>query len=150
MPNIERTALVPHAPEDIYAIIMDLERYPEFLPWCETASIQERSPEFVVASLGIAAKGIRETFTTRNRATPYTEIVLELVSGPFKQFAGLWRLESLGDGGETLGCRVTLSLDFEFSGPLRLLSRPFAGRLGGVADKILDAFCQRASERLPR
>lgn len=146
MPQIERSALVPFTAAAVFDIIMDLERYPEFLPWCDAAQIVETEPDAVVATLEVSAKGISERFTTRNRAQPHNKIALELVTGPFKNFAGLWQLQTLGEGTEAVGCKVTLSLDFEFSGPLRLLGRPLANRLGKAADKLLDAFCQRAAQ----
>ena len=146
MPQIERSALVPHAPVEVFDIIMDLERYPEFLPWCDQAQVLEAEPDSVVAALRVSAKGISESFTTRNRAVPHKRIELELVQGPFEHFVGVWQLQALGDGSDAVGCRVSLSLDFEFAGPLRLLGRPIANRLGKAADKILDAFCARAAE----
>ena len=146
MPQIERSALVPFAAAQVFHMIMDLERYPEFLPWCDEAKLLEEQPDAVVATLRVSAKGISESFTTRNRAFPHQRIELELVQGPFERFAGVWRLQPLGEGTDTAGCRVTLSLDFEFAGPLRLLGRPLANRLGKAADKILDAFCARAAQ----
>ncbi len=146
MPQIERSALVPYAAAKVFDIIMDLERYPDFLPWCDAAQLISAEPDAVVATLQVSAKGLSESFTTRNRARPHDQIALELVSGPFKNFAGLWQLQALGEGTAAVGCKVTLSLDFEFAGPLRLLGRPLANRLGKVADKILDAFCQRAAQ----
>lgn len=137
---------MPHAAVEVFDIIMDLERYPEFLPWCDQAQVLETEPDAVVAALRVSAKGISESFTTRNRAVPHKRIELELVQGPFQRFAGVWRLQALGDGSDAVGCRVSLSLDFEFAGALRLLGRPLANRLGKAADKILDAFCARAAE----
>ena len=146
MPQIERSALVPYTASAVFDIIMDLERYPEFLPWCDAAQVIATESDAVVATLNISAKGISEQITTRNRAKPHDQIALELVTGPFKNFAGLWQLQAIGEGTAAVGCKVTLSLDFEFSGPLRLLGRPLANRLGKAADKLLDAFCLRAAQ----
>ena len=146
MPQIERSALVPHAAVEVFDIIMDLERYPEFLPWCDQAQVLATETDSVVAALRVSAKGISESFTTRNRAVPHERIELELVQGPFGRLAGVWQLQALGEGSDTVGCRVSLSLDFEFAGALRLLGRPLANRLGKAADTILDAFCARAAQ----
>ena len=95
----------------------------------------------VAAELSLAASGIRETFTTRNRLTPFERIEMVLVSGPFRELSGGWTFTRLGDDA---GCRVALELDFQLSGVRSLLGSVFSR----AADQMVDAFCARANELL--
>lgn len=142
MPSIARSALLPYSQESVYALINDIERYPEFLPWCSHAAVQNHGTGEMVASITVAAKGLTERVTTRNRLTPPSLVEMDLVDGALRDFRGIWRVTALGDA----GCKVELDVRFEFSGRLRLLALPFKRRLGRIADNVMDAFCQRASQ----
>jgi len=145
MNEIERSALLPFAAADVFHIVDDVARYPEFLPWCAAAEVQSRSAEEVVAELSLQASGIRERFTTRNRRVPHERIELELVSGPFRELRGAWSFRRLG---ADEGCRVELVLAFQFSGARGLLMPSFARVFTRTADRLVDAFCERAYELL--
>ncbi len=95
----------------------------------------------MVAALSLSASGITETFTTRNRLTPCEKIDMELVSGPFQELTGGWTFVRLGDDD---GCRVELDLSFQFTGVKSLLGAVF----NRAADKMVDAFCARATDVL--
>jgi len=140
MARVNRSALLPYPAADVFGIVNDVTRYPEFLPWCSEASIIEQSIDEVVAALSLSASGLTETFTTRNRLIPFEKIEMVLVSGPFRSLSGGWTFTRLGDQ----GCRVELSLDFQFSGMKSLLNRVFSR----AADQMVDAFCLRADELL--
>ena len=142
MPVIHRSALLPFAQANVFALINDIESYPDFLPWCSDAQVQSQDGGEVVASITVGARGVSERLTTRNRLHPPERIDLELVAGALKDFAGCWRVTALGDA----GCKVELDVSFEFGGRLRVLALPFKRRLGKVADKVMDAFCQRAAQ----
>ena len=141
MPRVERSALLPYRAADVFDIVNDVSRYPEFLPWCAAAAVLQATDEEVVAELSLAASGIRETFTTRNRLTPFERIEMVLVSGPFRELSGGWTFTRLGDDA---GCRVALELDFQLSGVRSLLGSVFSR----AADQMVDAFCARANELL--
>jgi len=145
MNEIERSALLPFPAAEVFHIVDDVARYPEFLPWCAGAVEQSRSAEEVVAALSLQASGMRETFTTRNRRMPHERIELELVSGPFRELRGAWSFRRLGNDD---GCRVQLELSFQFSGARGLLLPSFARVFTGTADRLVDAFCERAYELL--
>ena len=123
----------------MFDVISDVERYPEFVPYC-VAAAATADGEAVIASLDLAAKGFSEQFTTRNFAVPNERLDMQLVAGPFSTFAGVWQLQPIGSA----GCQVDLSVDFEFRGGLKLLSRVVGRSVGLAADRIVDAFCQRA------
>lgn len=141
MARVQRSALLPYPAADVFAIVNDVLRYPEFLPWCSGADVLEESAEEVVAALSLSASGITETFTTRNRLKPFEHIEMVLVSGPFRELSGGWTFVRLG---EDEGCRVELDLNFQLSGMKSLLGTVFSR----AADQMVDAFCDRANDLL--
>lgn len=144
MTKLKRSAVLPYAADDIYSIVNDVARYPEFLPWCVSAVVLAAEPAAMEARLTVAAKGFKESFTTRNVLEPGRAIRLDLVDGPFSHFKGEWRFSEFGGG----GCRVELDLSFAFKGARRLLSRAVARSVGAMANAVMDAFCHRAHDQL--
>ena len=140
MRSVSRTALVPHSAARMYALVDDVEAYPDFLPWCSDARVLERSDEHVVARVEMRRAGMTRSFTTRNTLRPGEAIDLALVGGPFRHLEGGWRFQSLGDA----GCKVTLELDFTFE------SRALDALLGlffeDTLNSLVDAFTQRADQ----
>ena len=139
MKEVKRSALVPYSAEQMFALVEDIERYPQFLPWVAAAQLLERSPSEVVGRLEMHRAGMREVITTRNVLTPHREITLALVAGPFKTLAGHWTFEPIGEG---RGTRVSLTIRFEFANPVLnlLLSRSFEKS----CNELVDAFVVRA------
>lgn len=142
MPSIERSALIAFPAADVYALVNDVERYAEFLPWCIHVEVLSRTETEVVARIDIAVRGRRETLVTRNRLTPTSAIALEMVEGPFRRFDGRWLITPLGEA----GCRVDLALSFELAN--RLVGAFAASLLNRFADRVVDAFAARAREVL--
>ena len=142
MPSIKRSALLAYPVADVYALVDDIPRYPEFLPWCTRAEVGARSESEVVARIEIVIHGRREMLVTRNRLTANREVVLELVEGPFRRLTGRWLFTSVGDA----GCRVDLELSFELAN--RLVGVFAAPILDRIADRVVDAFAARAREVL--
>lgn len=141
MARVQRSALLPYPAADVFAIVNDVPRYPEFLPWCSSASVISETAEEVVAALSLSASGVTETFTTRNRLVPFERIDMVLVSGPFRELSGGWTFTRLGGDA---GCRVELDLNFQFTGVKALLG----GVFNRAADQMVDAFCNRANDLL--
>ena len=142
MPHIERSALIAFPAADVYALVNDVRRYDEFLPWCSHSEVLSESETEVVARIDIAVRGRRETLVTRNRLTPTSAIALEMVEGPFRRFEGRWLLTPVGDA----GCRVDLELSFELAN--RLVGAFAAPFLNRIADRVVDAFAMRARDVL--
>lgn len=141
MTEIERSALVPWTPEQMFAVVMDVDAYANFLPWCASSRLVSKSDTEIVGRLEVAKGGVRRSMTTRNRIEPPHKMYIELVEGPFKEFSGLWTFQALGDA----GCKVTLSLRFEVDG--RLMGFALGRVFNAAADKMVDAFCERAEQR---
>lgn len=147
MPSVRRSALLPYSPAALFGIVNDVSSYPEFLPWCREAWIVEQAPGEMVAALSLSASGFTETFTTRNRLTPFERIDMTLESGPFRHLSGGWTFTDLGADSIVVrdrGCRVELALDFQPRGMARLLT----GAFSRAADDLVDAFCSRANDVL--
>jgi ribosome-associated toxin RatA of RatAB toxin-antitoxin module len=138
MRQVKRSALIPFSPAQMFALVADIERYPEFVPWVARSQVIQRSDTEVVGRLEMNRAGLRETFTTRNVMTPPGRMELHLVEGPFKTLEGVWTFDPLGARGTKIG----LSMQFEFSNPVTalLLSRSFENSCG----ELVDAFVNRA------
>src|SRR4249919_1852615 len=140
MREVKRTALVAEPPGRMYSLINDIERYPEFVPWCTAARIVERKEAEVVATLNIKRGPLKAEFTTRNLLERDRRVLMQLVSGPFRVLEGLWTLSPLGE----LGCRVELEMRFEFSN--RVSGALFEPLFVDTAASLVDAFVRRARE----
>jgi ribosome-associated toxin RatA of RatAB toxin-antitoxin module len=136
--RIQRSALVPQTPERMYALVADVERYPEWFDWCSDGRVLSRDGDTLTAELGVLVAGIRVSFITRNRGTPPSRIELALVSGPFRQLEGHWRFDALGD----VGCRVSLVLRFEMGS--QWLSAALAMGFRRIVDRMAEDFCRVA------
>jgi len=136
--EIKRTALVTFTPEQMFDLVVDVERYREFLPWVAGAEVHEKNERDLQASLVMERAGIRQSFTTRNVMQRPDWMSLELVSGPFKQLQGLWTFTAIG----TSGTRIVLDMKFEFANPVAsmLFGRAFEQSVG----ELIDAFVARA------
>lgn len=140
MHTIKRSALVPYSDRQMFELVNAIEEYPRFLPWCQASEVKSYSDEEVIASLEIAWKGIRKSFTTHNYLSSPSEIKICLVEGPLRRLEGTWKFQALGKE----GCKVMLNLEFEFTG--RFIDRVFEPIFNHIANSLVDAFCKRAKE----
>jgi ribosome-associated toxin RatA of RatAB toxin-antitoxin module len=139
MTTITRSALVPYSDRQMFDLVADVERYPQFLPWCGGAQVLEQSEGRQVATITIAFKGIRQAFTTENALEPPQRIVLTLRHGPFTHLDGEWRFKAL----RADACRIDFKLEYAMrSGLLARLLGPIFGQ---IAQTMVDAFVKRAA-----
>ena len=150
MREVRRSAIVPQSPAQMYALVNDVARYPEFVPWCPAVRIHEEAADSIVASLEIERAGIRTSVTTRNTMIPGERIDMTLAGGPLRHFDGSWcfvpiRAPGLESApGALRGCRVDLLVHFEFrSAALGLVLN---GLFESSWDSLVDAFVRRARE----
>lgn len=136
MSSLVKTALLPFPAVDMFALVNDVARYPEFLPGCRAVDVLVATADTVTARVHASARGFSESFTTTNTLTPHSRIELALADGPFEHFKGRWEFQQLG----IAGCKVTLHLDFQLRGLLRAVE-PLVGK---AADAVVDAFVDRA------
>lgn len=140
MHTLKRSSLVPFSQRQMFELVNNIDEYPLFLPWCEKASIVNRTEAEVVATLTISWKGIGKSLTTRNRLHPFGHMDIELVDGPLKHLEGKWDFVSVSDQ----ACKVLLELEFEFTGGV--MDVFFQPVFQHIANSLVDAFCQRATE----
>jgi ribosome-associated toxin RatA of RatAB toxin-antitoxin module len=134
--TLERTALLEVTPSVAYAVVVDVMRYPEFVPGCKAVEVLETSDHGLVAKVAVAGRGLHETFVTSNRHMLHESVVMSLREGPFERLEGQWRFTPLGE----VGCRVDLRIEYQPKGMLTRLLSPIADR---VANKLVDAFSER-------
>ena len=127
----------------MFALVADVARYPEFLPWCNEGAVIELTPEGMVARVGMSIGGFKKSFTTRNVHVPDERIQLQLVDGPFSRLEGCWNFKPVGDGSQR-ACKIDFTLDYGFSsGTLAALVGPVFDKIAG---SLVDAFVKRADQ----
>jgi coenzyme Q-binding protein COQ10 len=144
MPVHAEQKFMPYSPEQLYALVVDIEKYPEFLPWCVGARIRERRPTEVIADLVIGFKMIREKFTSRVTLTPPAEgvvprIEVAYIDGPMRHMSNKWVFNAQ-DGGTLIDFRV----EFEFRS--KILETLIGALFGEAVKRMVNAFETRASK----
>ena len=124
----------------MFALVNDIEAYPQYMDGCYEASVLARGENWLEARLTLGMAGQKQSFVTRNQLFPPHRMTMGLVDGPFKTFNGDWRFTALGDQ----GCKVSLSLDFSLSNPLlgMMVNKMFEK----IASAQVDALCLRARQ----
>jgi len=144
MPQFETTRTVRHSPEEMFALVADVEKYPEFLPLCEALSVRSRKERegrtILVADMTVGYKAIRETFASQVLLKPDENVIeVKYLDGPFKYLTNIWRFEPAPDG-----CNVVFFIDYEFK------SRILSALMGAMFDRAFrmfsDAFEKRADQ----
>jgi len=142
MPSFRTTRRVPHTPAQMFELVADVERYPEFLPLCEGLKVRRRAQsgegvETLVAEMHVGYKAIRESFTSRVVVDhPRLRISVEYVDGPFKYLENRWSFRPDG-----AGCEIEFYITYEFrSFALSML-------MGSVFDRAFRKFAEAFEER---
>lgn len=149
MPVYDTSVTVPHAPENMFDLVSNIARYPEFIRWIQTMRVtQDRHDGAVRHCVGAAKVGFRgfsEDFTTSVAADSRNLTVqADLVRGPFRRLHNFWTFVQLEDG----RTRIDFHIDYEFSNiVLRLLAK---ANFGLAVDKIMGAFLAEADRRYER
>jgi ribosome-associated toxin RatA of RatAB toxin-antitoxin module len=138
MPTVRKSAIVPSSCKKMFALVEDIESYPEFLPWCAGTEVFARDSRITRARLDVSYHGLRTHISTLNRKDPPERIELQFEDGPFERFGGEWRFSPLG--GE--GCKVELTLDYAFSSTA--LEKLLGPLFGDIADTMVESFVLRA------
>lgn len=143
MKTVHKSVLIWYSADEMYALVTDVARYPEFLPWCDRARVIEQDEAGMTAEVGLAFGGLHQQFTTRNTHVPGREVHLKLVEGPFSNLDGLWKFNPVGAAGER-ACRVELDLRYGFSSfALQALVGPVFDK---IASSLVEAFVKRAEQ----
>lgn len=128
----------------MFALINDIERYPDFVPGCQAASVLERTDAMLRARLTVGSGALATSFVTRNQLVPSRSVRMDLEEGPFRSLTGQWTLEPLIAVQGEEGCSVQLVLRFELQrGLAGLAMGPLIERMAG---SLVDAFVARARQ----
>lgn len=141
MPTHQETRILPYTPDQMFDLVADIKRYPEFLPWCSAARIIRDDGETVIAELTIGYKMIRERFTSRVSLDRKNRVIqVSYISGPLKALRNEWRFTPE----KKKQCTVDFFVQFEFSNPI------FTGLMNMFFDvafrQMVGAFEKRAAE----
>lgn len=129
---------MPYTPEQMFALVADVERYPEFLPWCVATRIRSRGENTFTADLIAAFAAFREQYTSRVRLDPEGKtIVIEYLDGPFEHLTNRWHFAELDKG-----CEVDFDIDFRFRS--KTLETLISGVFTRAIRKMTTSFEQRA------
>ena len=146
MPHFSTKRRVRHAATEMFDLVADVDKYPQFVPLCSALAVKNRVEKgdgvtVLVADMTVAYKIIRETFTSRvTLDRPNLKIIVEYLNGPFKRMQNRWTFHLIGDH----VCDVEFFIDYEFK------SRALAMLMGAMFDtafrRFAVAFEQRADE----
>ncbi len=137
------TRRLPYSPDQLFALVGDVERYPEFLPWVTAMRTWNRrllseTVEAFDAEARVRFAIVRETFSTKVKLDGEAlAIDTELIAGPFRRLENHWRFEADG-----AGAKVDFAIDFEFRS--RLLERLAAANAGRAIQRLMGCFEARA------
>ena len=159
MKHVKKSVLLWYSAREMYDLVVAVEDYPKFLPWCDSSTVLERHaaapeqglPEGMTARVGLHFAGVRQSFTTRNEQVDGESVRLHLVDGPFSTLDGLWLFKPLHSNGDVpprpdqpVACRVEFDLSYAFS------NRAFEAVLSPVFDRVantfVDSFVKRAEQ----
>jgi len=138
MRTVNRSAIVPFSADAMFALVKDVEAYPEFLPWCAATTLHSATVDELVASLQVGFGAFSTEFSTRNRFAEPEWMTMQLVEGPFSSLEGRWSFQQLG----AAGCEITLQISFDFTNPIMDISLGVA--FEKICTDLIDAFISRA------
>ena len=143
MKHVHKSVLLWYSPREMYGLVTGVQDYPQFLPWCDHASVKEVTADGMVAEIGIGMAGIKQAFTTHNTHIEGRSVQMQLVNGPFSNLSGGWTFSPVGDGSQR-ACKVELNLQYGFSsGTLSAIVGPVFDKIAG---SLVDAFIKRAEQ----
>jgi ribosome-associated toxin RatA of RatAB toxin-antitoxin module len=149
MKHVKRSVLLWYSPREMYELVIGVEQYPDFLPWCAQAEVVERHGDGMTARLTLVKGGLRHAFTTRNRHRSGEEVRVALVDGPFSELEGTWQFLPLARPGaaadaDAAACRIEFDLRYAFANAaLEALVSPVFDR---IANTLVDSFVERAEQ----
>ncbi|MEO6986864.1 MAG: type II toxin-antitoxin system RatA family toxin [Paralcaligenes sp.] len=138
MHTVQRSVLVSYSCAQMFDLVADVEKYPEFMPWCGGASVRSRDEHGMQATIIISFAGVKQAFSTRNDHEYPHLITFNLVDGPFSALTGKWVFNALAED----ACKVVYTMEYAFSSrALELLVGPVFNR---IATSFIDSFTARA------
>jgi coenzyme Q-binding protein COQ10 len=140
MPTHAERRRLPYSPQQLFDLVADVERYPEFLPWCVGARVRERKGDTIAGDLLIGYRMVRERFTSRIVLDRPKRIDVSYSEGPFRYLTNHWEFEPEADG----SCTIDFYVDFEFRS--RMLQRIIEVLFNEAVRRMVSAFEARARQ----
>ena len=146
MPQFETTRSVAHSAEDMFALVADVETYPEFVPMCESLAVRSRKDgedgkALLVADMTVGYKSLHENFTSQVLLKPEeNRIEVKYIDGPFKYLDNRWHFEPTGPA----SCKVHFFIDYQFRN--RMLGMLMGTMFDRAFRTFAEAFERRADE----
>jgi ribosome-associated toxin RatA of RatAB toxin-antitoxin module len=138
--SVNKKAILPYLPIEMFDLVNDVGAYQEFLPWCDGTTIDFETPTEMQASIVVKRAGIVKSLTTRNTLDRPHTIALHLIDGPFTSFEGLWKFIDI----ENQACEISLKINFDIASLLakKMLTPIF----GEICRSMLQNFIDRAEK----
>jgi len=140
MAQVQKTVLIHHSASRMFALVDDVKKYPEFLPWCGGVDLIKQDDTSTIATLHIAYHSLHQKFTTENHKTSPHLMEIQLKDGPFKHLEGIWRFIALNEE----ACKIEFMLNYEFANGFldKLISPVFSH----ITNTFVDSFVARADK----
>ena len=138
MPKTEYRKVLPFSAQKLFDLVLDIESYPKFLPWCVASKIVANDNQVIIADLTVEFKVFKEQYRSEVRFVPYSRIDTEAVSGPFKYLTSGWRFEVISDS----STEISFYIDFELN--LSIANIVMNMLFEDAANKMFHAFEERA------
>lgn len=139
MPTHAERKVLPYSPDQMFALVADVGRYPEFLPWCTGARVRTRTDTELVADLTIGFGPFRESFTSRVALERPHTVRVRYENGPFRYLNNQWTFTD-----DPKGCEVRFFVDFEFKS--RMLQAAIGVVFNEAVRRMVNAFLKRARD----
>ena len=143
MAQVQKTVFINHSASRMYALVDDVNKYPEFLPWCGGVDLIKQDEASTIATLHISYHGLHQKFTTENHKTFPNLMEIKLKDGPFKHLEGVWRFTELNEE----ACKVEFMLNYEFTNVI--IEKIIAPVFSHIANTFVDGFVARADVVFP-
>ena len=139
MPTHAEKRVLPYTPEQMYDLVADVGKYPEFLPWCVGSSVTSSTETELVSDLTIGFGPFRESFTSRVVLDRPRHVTVKYENGPFRYLNNKWTFDD-----DPRGCLVSFFVDFEFRS--RLLQSAIGVVFNEAVRRMVNAFLKRARQ----
>ena len=138
MAIVEKSVLIGHSAAKMYALVADVDAYPQFLPWCSGTEVKQLDANRAAATLHVNYHGLRVHFTTENEMEEGALIDMKLLNGPFKHLDGYWRFIPLAEQ----ACKIEFQLRYELSG--KLMEKIAGPVFNHISNTLVEVFVKRA------
>jgi len=140
MPNVHKTTTLPHSAEHMFELVNDVEKYPDFLPWCRAVHVKSRDEKKIKATVDIAKSSYSQSFASLLRLQKDKSVEMHLLEGPFDKFKVSWLFEPVSE----TESKVIFDLDYKFSS--RIVGMVAGSAIAEIAETLLGFVCQRADD----